>query len=274
MADMHHYTTAISQIISTPTDEDVVVRGHRLSDLIQNASFAEAVFLMLAGHMPSKGQARTLDALFVACVDHGVTPAAMIGRAFASYGTNVPQAIAAGILLFGDIAGGAGDPMAQIMADALGEPLAAQQPIDDAQIEAAADAIVAHALQTSGRMPGFGIPAHATDPRAPALLKVAQESGAAGPYCRLLVAIERALAKAKGRPIPINLDGIVAALVLDFGFPMGCAAAFVMIPRSFSTLAHHLEEKAQNTRWRHVPQEYVTYTGSLPGDAIATGSEP
>ncbi len=55
MADMHHYTNAISQIVSTPTDEDVVIRGHRLSDLIQNASFAEAVFLMLAGHMPRSG---------------------------------------------------------------------------------------------------------------------------------------------------------------------------------------------------------------------------
>lgn len=27
--------------------------------------------------MPSKGQARTLDALMTACVDHGVTPAAI-----------------------------------------------------------------------------------------------------------------------------------------------------------------------------------------------------
>ncbi len=264
MADMHHYVTAISQIVSTEAEEDVVVRGHRLSHLIQNASFAEAVFLMLTGRMPSKGQARTLDALFTACVDHGVTPAAMIGRAFASYGTNVPQAIAAGILLFGDIAGGAGDPMAHTMAEAIGAAVQSKQAIDEAAIVKAAKRIVSDALQTGGRMPGFGIPAHATDPRAPALLKVAQETGAAGPYCRLLVAIERELAIAKGRAIPINLDGIVAALVLDFGFPMGCAAAFVMIPRSYSTLAHHLEEKEQNTRWRHVPQKYVTYTGPMP----------
>jgi citrate synthase len=266
MADMHHYVTEISQIVSTETEEEVVVRGHRLSDLIQNASFAESVFLMLTGKMPSKGQARTLDALFTACVDHGVTPAAMIGRAFASYGTTVPQAVAAGILLFGDIAGGAGDPLARTMAEALGTAVDSQQRIDDETITTAAKKIVADALATGGRMPGFGIPAHNTDPRAPALLKVAQETGAAGPYCRLLVAIGHELALAKGRPIPINLDGIVAALVLDFGFPLGCAAAFVMIPRSFSTLAHHLEEKTQKTRWRHVPQEYVTYTGPMPED--------
>lgn len=266
MADMHHYTTAISQIISNETEEEIVLRGHRLSDLIQNSTFAEAVFLMLAGHMPTKGQARTLDALLTACVDHGLTPAAMIGRAFASYGTTVAQAIAGGILLFGDIAGGAGDPLARTMADALGPHLKSNPNPDDATVEELARQIVTDALQQNGRMAGFGIPAHHADPRSPALLKVAQETGAAGPYTRLLVAMEREVALAKGRPIPINLDGIVAALVLDFGFPMGCAAGFVMIPRSFSTLAHHLEEKGQNTRWRHVPQEHVTYTGPMPAD--------
>lgn len=269
MADMHHYTTAISQIISSETEEEIVLRGHRLSDLIQNATFADAVFLMLAGHLPTKGQARTLDALLTACVDHGLTPAAMIGRAYASYGTNAAQAIAGGVLLFGDIAGGAGEPLAALMTNALAPHLETNPDPDDATIDELAKRIVADALQNAGRMPGFGIPAHQTDPRSPALLKVAQESRAAGPYTRLLVAMEREVALAKGRPIPINLDGIVAALVLDFGFPEGSAAGFVMIPRSFSTLAHHLEEKTQHTRWRHVPQEHVTYTGPMPTDRSA-----
>ncbi len=264
MSDMHHYVTAISKIVSDEHDDELILRGHRLSDLIQNASFAEAVFLLLAGRMPNRGQARTLDALLTACVDHGVTPAAMIGRAFASYGTSTAAAIAGGILLFGDITGGAGDPLARYMIAALSDARAAGTEIDDGAINNAAGRIVEEALRSGGRMPGFGIPAHNKDPRAPALLKVAQENGAAGVYCRLLVAIENELAGIKGRPIPTNLDGIVAAIILDFGFPPECAAAFVMIPRSFSTLAHHLEEKAQGTKWRHVPQENVTYTGPMP----------
>jgi citrate synthase len=155
----------------------------------------------------------------------------------------------------------------------LGTAVESQQRIDDETITKAAKKIVAAALATGGRMPGFGIPAHSTDPRAPALLKVAQETGAAGPYCRLLVAMEHELALAKGRPIPINLDGIVAALVLDFGFPLGCAAAFVMIPRSFSTLAHHLEEKTQNTRCCcsidiAVPSQFSALEMTVPYEAL------
>lgn len=264
MADMHHYVTAISQVISNDAEEEVVLRGHRLSDLVRKSSFAEAVFLMLAGRMPSKGQARALDALFTACVDHGITPSAMIGRAFASYGTTIPQAIAGGILLFGDITGGAGDPLARMMVEALGPAVASQEEVDDATIADAAKKIVSDALAAGDRVPGFGIPAHRADPRAPELLSVAQEAGATGPFCRLLLAMEQELEMAKSRPVPINIDGIVAALVLDLGLPMECAAAFVMIPRSFSTLAHHLEERAQDTRWRYVPQEHVTYTGPMP----------
>jgi len=264
MADMHHYVTAISQIVSNENEETIVVRGHHLGDLIQNASFAEVVFLMLTGRTPSKGQARTLDALFTACVEHGITPAAMVGRASASYGTTIPQAIAAGILMFGDVHGGAGEPLAALMSEAVSSDTQSKQPIDDAAITKAAHTIVSATLQTGRRMPGFGIPTHNTDPRVPALLKIAQVTGSAGLYCRLLVAIEHALECAKGRPVPINLDGIVAALVLDFGFPLECASAFVMIPRSFSTLAHHLEEKSQSTRWRHVPHKHVAYTGTMP----------
>lgn len=264
MADMHRYVTAISKVVSNENEETVVLRGHHLSDLMQNADFAEVVFLMLSGQTPSKGQSRTLDALFTACIEHGITPAAMVGRASATYGTTIPQAIAAGILMFGDIHGGAGEPLAVLMSEALGPQMQSKQPIDDDTLAKTAQSIVATTLHTSGRMPGFGIPTHDADPRAPVLLQVAQETGAAGPYCRLLVAIEHALELAKGRPIPANLDGIVAALVLDFGFPIECASAFVMIPRSFSTLAHHLEEKSQKTRWRHVSNEHVTYTGPLP----------
>jgi len=266
MADMHNYVTAISQIVSNEKEEEVVLRGQRLSELIQKASFAEAVFLMLTGRMPSEGQSRTLDALFTACVDHGVTPAAMIGRASASYGTTVPQAIAAGTLMFGEVHGGAGDAIAHVMSEALGAVVESNGEMDDAAIAKAAKITVSDILETGERLPGFGIPMHKADPRAPALLKVAQKNGTAGPYCCLLLAMERELQAVKGRLIPVNLDGIVAALVLDLGFPIGCAAAFVMIPRSFSTLAHHLEEKSQNTRWRHVPNEHVTYTGPLPRD--------
>ncbi|WP_316241999.1 citrate/2-methylcitrate synthase, partial [Bordetella pertussis] len=80
MNDMHHFTTAISKIVSTPQEEETIIRGHRLSDLIREQPFVASAFLLLTGRLPDAGEARTLDAVLTACVDHGVTPAAAIGR--------------------------------------------------------------------------------------------------------------------------------------------------------------------------------------------------
>lgn len=82
MNDMHHFTTAISKIVSTPQEEETIIRGHRLSDLIREQPFVASAFLLLTGRLPDAGEARTLDAVLTACVDHGVTPAAAIGRTF------------------------------------------------------------------------------------------------------------------------------------------------------------------------------------------------
>jgi citrate synthase len=262
MADMHHYKTAVSTIVSADYEEEVIVRGKRLSRLIENHSFVETVFLLLSGRMPTQGEARTLDAVMTASVDHGVTPAAMIGRAFASYGTTIPQALAGGILLFGDIAGGAGEPLVKLLRAAF-DHLDGSKP-DGAALAEVASRLVREAKAKGERIPGFGVPTHASDPRVPALMRIARSHQCAGRYCDLLVALESELAKSKGKPVPINLDGLVAALVLDMGLPDSSVAAFVMISRCYSTLAHHLEEKAQKTRWRHVPPECVDYVGALP----------
>ncbi|MFJ0628431.1 citryl-CoA lyase, partial [Bordetella bronchiseptica] len=121
MNDMHHFTTAISKIVSTPQEEETIIRGHRLSDLIREQPFVASAFLLLTGRLPDAGEARTLDAVLTACVDHGVTPAAAIGRTFASYGAPIAQAMAGAALLYGDVAGGVGDPLAAMMKQAIAD---------------------------------------------------------------------------------------------------------------------------------------------------------
>ena len=58
--DMTQWQTAICKVVSHDGEEEIVVRGHRMSDLIGGVSFAEAMFLMLQGRLPTKPQARVL----------------------------------------------------------------------------------------------------------------------------------------------------------------------------------------------------------------------
>ena len=46
------------------------LRGHPIEDLIGNTSFAQTIWLMTRGEMPSAAQASLLECALVAAVDH------------------------------------------------------------------------------------------------------------------------------------------------------------------------------------------------------------
>lgn len=264
--DMSKWETAICKVVSEGDTEEIVVRGHRLSDLIGRLSFAEMMFLMLQGRLPTPPQARTLDALLVASIEHGIAPPSMIARCYASYGTSIQAAVGAGVTAFGDRMGGLGEQMAKLMVDRLA-PQQANGPIGDDVLAREAATIVADAKRTGARVPGFGIPLHGMDPRTPAVLAVARREGTFGLYCRFGAAIETALSAARGgRPIPMNLDGVSAVVALDLGFDWRATRLFLLTPRTVSFAAHYLEEQDQDTTWRHLPADQIQYTGPEPKD--------
>lgn len=262
--DMGSWETAISKVVSEGDTEEIVVRGHRMSDLIGALTFAEMMFLMLQGRLPTKPQARTLDALLVASIEHGIAPPSMIARCYASYGTSIQSAIGAAVNAFGDRMGGLGEQMAKLLVARLGPYLGKDEPTDALLAQIATD-IVADALAAKTRVPGYGIPLHAADPRAPKVLEVARREGVFGPYCRLGLAIEAAIARARGgRGIPMNVDGVSAVVALDLGFDWRTTRLFLITPRTVSAAAHFIEEQDQDTTWRHVPADHIAYTGVTP----------
>lgn len=262
--DMKKWETSISQIVSEGDEEDVIIRGRRLSDLIGEVTFSEMMFLLIKGELPSKGQAKVLDALLVASMEHGIAPPSMMSRCLASYGSPIQAAIAGGVLAFGDYTGGAGEQFARMMVDSVEKLKEKQADIDQETLRDEAKRIVSDSLKSGRRVAGFGIPLHGEDPRTPILLKIAREEGVFGTYCRFAQLIEEELGKSFGKPIPMNLDGVGGAIILDLGFSWESARMFIITPRTVSMGAHYLEELGQETRWRHIPQDQVEYTPGKP----------
>ena len=169
--DMSSWETSISKVVGARGEDgaedggedEVIVRGHRLSELIGSIGFAEMMFLLLRGDLPTKAEARVLEALLVASVEHGIAPPSMIARCFASYGTSIQAAVGGGILAFGDKMGGLGEQLAKLMVDSLADLV---EP-DDGALETRARELVAELQAAGTRVPGYGIPLHAADPRAP-----------------------------------------------------------------------------------------------------------
>ncbi len=262
--DMKSWETSICKVVSEGDREEIIVRGQNLADLIGDATFADMMFLMLQGRLPSKAEARTLDALLVASMEHGIAPPSMISRCYASYGTSIQAAIGAGVNAFGDRMGGLGEQMAKMMFETL-EAVRRDGSPDDAKLAELARKIVANARAAGERVPGYGIPLHALDPRTPQVLAIARREGTFGDYCRFGIAIEDAIAEARGgRSIPMNLDGVSAVVALDLGFDWRTTRLFLLTPRTVSFAAHYLEEQDQDTTWRHLPAADIAYVGDEP----------
>src|SRR5262245_50416350 len=84
-----------------------LVRGYPLAEMMGRRSFADAVYLLLMGELPTPAIGRMLNAVLVSSVDHGVTPpSTLAARNVATSRAPLKDCVAAGILAFGPHHGG------------------------------------------------------------------------------------------------------------------------------------------------------------------------
>ena len=84
------------------------VRGYDITEIMERLSYAEAVYLILKGELPSEAEAELMNAILVSSIDHGASPPSVLGtRTVMSGGNSLNAAIAGGVLVIGDSHGGA-----------------------------------------------------------------------------------------------------------------------------------------------------------------------
>src|SRR6266545_497349 len=85
----------------------ILVRGYPLDEMMGRLGFAEAVYLLLMGELPTPAIGRMLNAVLISSLDHGVTPpSTLAARNVATSGAPLKDCVAAGILAFGPHHGG------------------------------------------------------------------------------------------------------------------------------------------------------------------------
>jgi citrate synthase len=229
------------------------VRGYDVTDLMRQAGFVDTVFLLHRGRLPTPEERRVLDAVLVAVADHGPGAPSCAAARLAASGNrqSISAAIAAGVLAIGDEHGGAGEACMALIAASLAGVAA-----DDKAIEAAAGRAFAHAREMRARIPGLGHRVHTVDPRVSVLFGMAADAGVAGAGIRFVRALELA-ATAAGKSLPINIDGALAAVLHDMGFPPSAGKFIFIIGRVAGLTAEVAEEHAREKAMRiRIPVEY------------------
>jgi citrate synthase len=244
--------------LSWVTPDGVYVRGYDLVDLVDRLPFSSALYLLYTGKIPDDRTARVFDALLVASIDHGpVTPSALAARSAASGGASLQAATAAGLLAFGDHHGTAVEASLGLMTDVIREAEEAGIGLTEA-----AAATVQAARSEKRRIPGFGHRQHkGRDPRVATLFALADETGFSGSYIEVARNLEGALREQVGHPVPINIDGAMAAILGELRFPPNLANAVFMASRLVGVMAHAAEEIETMAPMRHIDPENYTYNG-------------
>jgi citrate synthase len=251
-----YWKTSITKV----APNNVVTRGFRQQDLIGTLPFPHVAFLVLSGRLPSEAEGRMMDAMMTSCVDHGVTPpSALAARACASCGVPITTAIAAGIMSIGDVHGGAIENCARLL------QTHARKMEEGKSAEETAAELLSELKAQGKRMPGLGHRLHTEDPRTKRLLALAEELGIAGRHVELALAIE---AKLSGkRPLPINVDGAIAALISDMGFDHRLGKAFFALGRVVGLTAQVYEEMTRERPMRRMCPVDVEYDGPWERDS-------
>jgi citrate synthase len=255
-SEPEHWHSALTEI----APNKILIRGYPLDEMMGRLGFAEAVYLLLMGELPTPAIGRMLNAVLVSSVDHGVTPpSTLAARNVATSGAPLKDCVAAGILAFGPHHGGDIESCMRFLDSGLTLVRAGKTMAE------AAEAIVAECVKLGEAPPGFGHRFHTRDPRAARLFQMALELELEGEHVRLIRATERALEAHKdrfGRPTPVNVDGAIAAISADLGFAYELGNAIFLISRLPGLIAHAHEERSRQAPMRQIDPKDQDYDGA------------
>ncbi|MBI2834763.1 MAG: citryl-CoA lyase [Acidobacteria bacterium] len=237
----------------------ILVRGYPLDELMGRVSFAEAIYLLLIGELPTASIGRMMDALLVSSIDHGVTPpSTLAARNVATSGAPLHASVGAGVLAFGRYHGGDIETCMRFLDSGLALVRGGLS------YEQAAEHLRQRCDSAGETPPGFGHRFHSRDPRAARLFQMALELELEGEHIRLIRALERAIDAKRGAdrpPLPINVDGAIAAVCGDLGLHAEIGNALFIISRVPGIIAQAAEEQARNRPMRQIDPKDHVYDG-------------
>ena len=249
------WTTAITSV----QPNELRLRGYRIDELMGRVTFGQAVYLALKGELPSPQVGQLMDAMLVSSIDHGATPpSALASRTVASTGATLSGSIAAGVLSINRHHGGAIEGCMRLLREAIDRLDGDHPPVE------VASEMLAELRSQKKRAPGFGHRIHTDDPRTKRLLALADELGVSGDGVTMARAFEMALEESLGRRLPLNVDGALAALLVDLGFPSELGNAFFIVARVTGLAAHVHEEMNRQRPMRRIHPTDHGYDGPAP----------
>jgi succinyl-CoA synthetase alpha subunit len=202
-------------------------------------------------------RAKIIEQIITTCVDHGATPpSAQSTILAATVRPSYQVGISAGIGAITDVHGGAGGEAARFFINC-----AEKSESDNIDLSDATVAILNEYVKAGKRVGGLGHRFHTIDPRRTPLWKLVDDSGLSGKCVEISKIVTDIFERVRGMNLPINVDGVIGAIVADLGLHPDLAKALFVYGRVVGLSAHFFEEVASQPQMRRVNFGDAVYKG-------------
>ncbi|MCE7745986.1 MAG: hypothetical protein GPJ52_12710 [Candidatus Heimdallarchaeota archaeon] len=229
-----------------------------IEDIIDDATFTDVIYQILTGEKTTnKKKAELLEAMIVASVDHGVTPPSTQSTLIAaSVRAPLEVALAQGVGAITDVHGGAGTKAVHFFKKCV--EIAKEKQID---LSTATYEVITEYVKDGKRVQGLGHRIHTKDPRRDILWIKAENAGIASDSVKISKELTEIFKQARGIDLPINVDGVIGAIIADIGLNPILAKAVFIFGRIAGLSAHYFEELISQPQMRRINFSEVVYKG-------------
>ena len=240
----------IRTTISDDRGDEPCYDGYPASELINKGyEIPHVIGLLWDKRLISKQEAEIIKRIMMLSADHGPCVSGAYATILAACaGIGLSQAVAAGLIMIGPRFGGAVTDAGRWFKYAVDNKMNV-------------DEFLAYMKKNVGPVPGIGHRVKSLrnpDKRVKELVGYVKSLHIKTPCLDFALAVEQVTAVKKDNLI-LNVDGTMAAVLVDLGFPVDSLNGFFILSRTIGLIGHWVDQKRQDSRLIRLFDYLVNY---------------
>jgi ATP-citrate lyase alpha-subunit len=240
----------VKTTISDDRGDEPLYDGYPASELIrQGYQIPHVIGLLWNKKLISAQEAEIIKRIIMLSADHGPSVSgALVTIIAAGAGINMAQAVAAGMMMIGPRFGGAVTDAGKWFKYAVEQKLTPEAFLD-------------YMKANVGPVPGIGHRVKSVknpDKRVSELVTYVKSLGIPMPTLDFALQVEK-ITTAKKDTLILNVDGTIAAVLVDLGFPVESLNGFFILARTIGFIGHWIDQKRQGSRLIRLFDYLVNY---------------
>jgi len=247
----------VKTTISDDRGEEPLYYGYAASELINKGyQIPHVIGLLWNKKLVTQQEAEIMKRIIMLSADHGPAVSGALTTIIAACaGISMAQAVAAGMIMIGPRFGGAVTDAGKWFKYAVENKLS----VDD---------FLTYMKTNVGPVPGIGHRVKSVknpDKRVKELVSYVKSLKIHTPHLDFALEVEK-ITTAKKDTLILNVDGTIAAILVDMGFPVESLNGFFILARTIGLIGHWIDQKQQGSRLIRLFDYLINYAAPKKKD--------